>query len=291
MYLPAGELFLVVFRVPTRALARLFCPSFATILANLGGAHHGCCSPVPSQCRRVDESRQCGSPSRCGTRGHSRNLGMCFFLLSRQRGRLSAPRWETLLCRYFARETTMSTSGHITITRGRNGPSTRLPRVMLNTSIGRHVSSRVCASFADLGTVGQSLLSTLMELDVQIQGLLLGCAVVILCCKSQLFSTQSLVCKPYHDSQRLVRCLRVGKSLVRAARRIGRRRVKWPRRRQRYPRMARRSVYRWRMILSWWLCWLAKLSCGSLRPVGRTPKQQCEDPSRTCGEGVNLTQN
>ena len=37
-------------------------------------------------------------------------------------------------------------------------------------------------------------------------------------------------------------------------------------------------MYRWRMILSWWICWLAKLSCGSLRPVERTPKQQCEDP-------------
>ena len=113
---------------------------------------------------------------------------------------------------------------HITITRGSNGPSTRGPWVMLITSFGSHVSSRVCASFAVLGTVGQSLLSTLLKLDVRIQGLLLGCSVVlILWCKSQFFSTQSLDCKPLHDSQQLVRCLRVGKSLVRAARRIGRR--------------------------------------------------------------------
>ena len=49
---------------------------------------------------------------------------------------------------------------------------------------------------------GQSLLSTLLKLHVRIQGLLLGCAVIlILWCKSQFFSTQSLVCKPLHDSQ------------------------------------------------------------------------------------------
>ena len=82
----------------------------------------------------------------------------------------------------------MSTPGHITITRGSNGPSTWVPRVMPITSFGSHVSSRVCASFAVLGTVGQSLLSTLLKLDVRIQGLLLGCAVVlILWCKSQFF--------------------------------------------------------------------------------------------------------
>ena len=207
-------------------------------------------------------------------------------LLVRQRGRLSAPREEAfvLLCssllRYFARETTMSTPGHITVTSGTNGPSTRVPWVMLITSFGSHVSSRVCASFAVLGTLGQSLLSTLLKLDARIQGLLLGCAVVlILWCKYQFFSTQSLVCKPLHDSQQLVRCLHVGKSVLCAARRTGRRRVKWPRRRPRYPRVrVRRCVYHWRMILSWWICWLAKLSCGSLRPVGRTPTQQCEDP-------------
>ena len=149
----------------------------------------------------------------------------------------------------------MSTPGHITITRGSNGPSTRVPRVMLITSFGSHVSSRVCASFAVLGTLGQSLLHTLLKLDVRIQGLLLGCSVVlILWCKSRFFSAQSSVCKPLHGSQQLVRCLRVSKSLVRAARRIGRRRVKWPRRRPRYPRMrVRRCVYRWRMILSRYL--------------------------------------
>ena len=103
---------------------------------------------------------------------------------------------------------------------------------------------------------------------------------LVVMCKSQFSSKQSLDCKPLHDSQQLVRCLRVGKSLVRAARRIGRRRVKWPRRRPRHPRTrVRRCLYRWRMILSWWLCRLAKLSCGSLRLVRRTPKQQCEDPS------------
>ena len=184
------------------------------------------------------------------------------------------------LFHHLARKTTMSTRGRITITRGCNGPSTRVPCVMLITSFGSHVSSCVCASFAVLGTVGQSLLSTLLKLDARIQGLLLDCAVISLSwCKSQFSSTQSLVCKPLHDSLQLVRCLRVGKSLVRAARRIGRRRVKWPRRRPRHPRMrVRRCVYRWRMILSWWICWLAKLSCGSLRLVGRTPKQQCEEP-------------
>ena len=42
--------------------------------------------------------------------------------------------------------------------------------------------------------------------------------------------------------------------------------------------------------VSWWLCWLAKLSCGSLRPVGRTPKQLCEDPLADLWGGVNLRQ-
>ena len=37
-------------------------------------------------------------------------------------------------------------------------------------------------------------------------------------------------------------------------------------------------LYRWRQNLRWWLSGLAKLSCGSLRPVGRTTEQQCEDP-------------
>ena len=161
----------------------------------------------------------------------------CLDLL-RQRGRLSAPREEAFVpslffpLRYFARETAMSTPGRITITRGRNGPSTRVPRVTLITSFGSHVSARVCASFAVLGTLGQSLLSALLKLDVRNQELLLGCAVVLVFwCKSQCFSTQSLVCKPLHDSQQLVRCLRVGKYLVHSALRIGRRRVKWPRRR------------------------------------------------------------
>ena len=112
-------------------------------------------------------------------------------LLLRQRGRVRAPREEAVVFfffRYFARETTMSTPGHITITRGSNGPSTRVPQVMLNTSFGSHVYSRVCASFAVLGTVGQSLLSTLLKLDVRIQGPLLVCAVVlILWCKSSSF--------------------------------------------------------------------------------------------------------
>ena len=41
--------------------------------------------------------------------------------------------------RYFARETTTSTPGHITITKSSNGPSTRVPWVMLITSFGSHV--------------------------------------------------------------------------------------------------------------------------------------------------------
>ena len=149
---------------------------------------------------------------------------------------------------------------------------------------------RVCARrLLFLGTVLQSLLSTLLQLDAQIQGLLLGCAVSYLYFVVQvsIFSPRSRwFASLSHDSQQLVRSLRVGKSLVRAARQIGRQRVKWPR----HPRMrVRRCVFRWRMILSWWICWLAKLSWGSLRPVGRTPRQQCEDPpSRTCGEVVNL---
>ena len=89
---------------------------------------------------------------------------------------------------------------------------------------------------------------------------------------------QSMDCKLLHDSQQLVRCLRVGKSMVRAAQRIDRRRVKWPRRRPRHSRMrVRRCFFRWRMFLSRRICWLAKLSCGSVRLVGWTPKQQCED--------------
>ena len=61
------------------------------------------------------------------------------------------------LFHHLARKTTMSTRGRITITRGCNGPSTRVPCVMLITSFGSHVSSCVCASFAVLGTLGQSL--------------------------------------------------------------------------------------------------------------------------------------
>ena len=67
---------------------------------------------------------------------------------------------------------------------------------------------------------------------------------------------------------------------MRAARRIGRRRVKWPRRRPRLRRVrVRRCLYRWRQNLRWWLCGLAKVVSGNT-PVwweGR-PKQQCEDP-------------
>ena len=147
----------------------------------------------------------------------------------------------------------MSTPGHITITRSRNGPSTRVLRVMLITSFGSHVSSRVCASFAVLGTVGQCLFSKLLQLDVRFQGPLLGCAVIsfFMMQVSIFLHTVDGDCKPLHDSQQLVRCLRVGKSLVRAGRRIGRRRVKWPRRRPQHPRMrVRKCVFHWRMFLS-----------------------------------------
>ena len=109
-------------------------------------------------------------------------------LLLRQRGRLSAPREEAvvlfLFC-YFARETTMGTPGHITITRGSNGPSTRAPRVMPITSFGSHVSS----------------------------------CVLVVCCSGDCGTVS-----PLHTSEvrcansGLVRCLRVGKSLVRATR-------------------------------------------------------------------------
>ena len=163
----------------------------------------------------------------------------------------------------------MSTPGHITITRLNNGPSTRVSRIMLIGSLGSHVSSRVCVSFAvNLGTVGQSLLSTLLQLDVRIQGLLLGCVVIsLLWCKSHFSSTQSLDCKPLHDSQQLVRCLRAGKSLVRAAWRQATCQVASTQASTSKNEITKVCVYRWRMILSWWICWLAKLSCGSLRPV------------------------
>ena len=173
----------------------------------------------------------------------------------------------------------MSTPSHITITRGRNGPSTRVPRVMRITSFGSH-SSRMFAAFAVLGLCyslsSPRFCSWMCEFRVYCW-VVQGCS---FCGASLNFPPHSRwFCKPLHDSQQLVRCLRVGKSLVRAARRTGRRRVKWPRRRPRHPRMrVRRLMFRWRMILSWWMCWLAKLSCGSLRLVGRTPTQQREDP-------------
>ena len=67
--------------------------------------------------------------------------------------------------------------------RGRNGPSTRVPRVVLITSFGSHVSSRMCLLFKGLW---DSLSSHASKLDVRIQGLLLGCAVIsLLWCKSQ----------------------------------------------------------------------------------------------------------
>ena len=172
----------------------------------------------------------------------------------------------------------MGIPGHITITRCRNGPSTRVPWVVPTTSFGCH-GSRACASFAvSLRAVLQPLLSTLLQLDVRTQGFLLGCAVISLVMCKCFFSKPSLVCMPHHNSQQLVRCLRVGNSLVRAARRIGRRRVKWPRRRPRLRRVrVRRCLYRWWQNLRWSLCGLAKLSLGTLRLVGRTPKQPCED--------------
>ena len=139
------------------------------------------------------------------------------------------------------------------ITRSRNGPSTRVPRVMLNTSFGSYVSC-VCASFAAVGAVLQYLSTMLLQLDVRSQ---YPCGL--------WFASLSTILSSW--------CV-----VSESARRIGRRRVKWPRRRPRYPReRIRRCVYRWCMIRSWWICWLAKLSCGALRPVGRTPKQQCED--------------
>ena len=141
------------------------------------------CSGYPGILVCVELGREFGVCERTQVDGRFREVQAgVLVLLLRQRGRVRAPREEAVVFfffRYFARETTMSTPGHITITRGCNGPSTRVPRVMLTTSLGSHVSSRVCASFAVLGTVGQSLLSTLLKLDVRIQGQLLGCAVVL----------------------------------------------------------------------------------------------------------------
>ena len=65
-------------------------------------------------------------------------------LLLRQRGRLRAPREEAFV---FSISFTRSHHHH----QGSNGPSTRVLWVMLITSFGSHVSSRVCASFAVLG--------------------------------------------------------------------------------------------------------------------------------------------
>ena len=168
----------------------------------------------------------------------------------------------------------MSTPGHITINRGSNGPSTR--RVMLITFFGSHVSShvRVVCCSGDCGTVSPLHAS---EIGCAHSGTTVGL------CSDPHFVVQVSIF--FHAvvglqvSPRFPAVGTIGKSQVRAARRIGRRRVKCPRRRPRYPRMrVRRCVYRWRMILSWWICWLAKLSCGSLRVVGKTPNQQCEDP-------------
>ena len=200
--------------------------------------------------------------SRYGLRGHSRNLACVFFPVvasARKVGRAASGALSVVLCSC----DTMSTPGHTTITRNGNCPSTRVPRVILITSFGSHVSSRVCASFAVLGIAGQSLLSTLLQLDVRMQGLLLGCAVIsLLWCKSQFSSLSTILSSWYVVSESK-------KSMGRAARRIGRRRVEWPRRGPRLPRMrVRKCLFRWRMFLSWWICWLAKLSCGSLPRVG-----------------------
>ena len=52
VYFPAEELFRVVLRVSTRALPRLFCPSFATNLTFFDGVHHGC-APCPLTMLRI----------------------------------------------------------------------------------------------------------------------------------------------------------------------------------------------------------------------------------------------
>ena len=78
---------------------------------------------------------------------------------------------------------------------------------MLITSFGSH-GSRVCASFAvNLATLLQSLFFTLPQLDVRIQGFLLGCAVISLVMCKFFVSKPSLFCMSHRDSQQLVRCL------------------------------------------------------------------------------------
>ena len=132
----------------------------------------------------------------------------------------------------------------------------------------------VCCS-GDCGTVSPLHTS---EVGCANTGLLRFAVVLILWCNSQFFSTQSLVCKSPHDSQQLVRCLRVGKSLVRAARRIGRRRVKWPRRRPRYPRMRVRM-------------WARKVVLWITPSGGKDANSSAKTPSLICGEEVNPRQN
>ena len=81
---------------------------------------------------------------------------------------------------------------------------------MLITSCGSR-DSRMCASVAVLATVLQSLFSTLLQLDVRIQGLL-----------------WSMVCKSLHHSQQLVWLLHVGKSLACCALRFDCHRIAGP---------------------------------------------------------------
>ena len=165
----------------------------------------------------------------------------------------------------------MSTPGHITITRSRCGPSTRVPRVMLITSFGSHVSSRVCASFAVLETVGQSLLSTHLHLDVRIQGIFgaslnfsprsrwFACLTTILSSWFVLSESANPWCAQHGGLASDVSSgLDAGLNIQEGE----------------YEGVC--SVGAW--LLSWWICWLAKLSLGTLRLVGRTPKQQREDP-------------
>ena len=146
---------------------------------------------------------------------------------------------------------------------------------MLITSFGSH-GSRVCASFAVVGTVLQSLFSTLLQLDVRIQGLLWGCALCGASLKfpphSRWFASLSTILSSWCSVSESANpwCGEHGGETGDVSSGLD---ASLDIQECEYEGV----LFRWRMILSWWLCWLAKSSCGSLRLVGRTPKQQCED--------------
>ena len=137
--------------------------------------------------------------------------------------------------------------------------------------------SSVCASFAALESVLRSLFSALLQLDVRIQGQLLGCAVVSLFVVQVSIFLHAVVGLQASPRFSAVDALSPSRQIP-GRRRMADRQATCQVASTQAAISENESTKVFVTLASLWLCRLAKLSCGPLRLVGRTPKQQCEDP-------------